>query len=712
MPVSPEGIDSWVENAESTPPTFGGSVFNSFARAATTVPALIVEKAQEHGLPVSDRAMHWKNIYDHVTAEDQKESELISSGQMIGRKVGAFIPNIIGSALDPVSVATGYVGGVATGFAVRALVPSLIARATLRQGLIAELGSKAAQRAIPRTISEFVAAGAHGSGALAAYSVPGAGLTAENGVEFAKEVGANGAMGFGLGVLGYGMGVLWHSFRPKAGKTPQPGTPEVPEHLATLDKALAEGKISKQEHELMKDYLTNPDDPTLPKRFSEIMLKRGHQINSATYQAYFEMLSEQDLNNLKNTFPTELANHELATDKNALSETMLHSRLDEMRQEPTKVNGLIGAIDEIDHKLKDVVAIRAKADEVVDRAISETSERMPFDQQDLREISEKVEDHGFTTIKKEGFSAQDELIHIKQRLLGGNPDTYYRGYGWIGEGEGHAKMTDSTFGRGYWITPELEHAKHYGRKFEVIRGRFNLYDVRNGKDKELNKIHRKLILMDRPKPGKKESWGHKRLFDKLHKLAKKKGYEGFQRENQIMLFEKPEKAVKKYVGQHQLKKDFHRTDEYKRLTELANHWPQAKALLDRVHLENDIERQEAFRDVAQAFVDVLNSNIDKFADPVRVNNYLRERIEQLSSQSGERSYNGKVIPISEIERTVKEARKIPVDENQVLNDYEETIKASGSDSTLADFSEARERYDQFKASESSLEEMIDCFGRR
>lgn len=702
-------LERFAQAAESKPPTFGGSVFNSFKEAATAVPALIVTKALEAGLPVSERAQHWKSIYDRVQQENQREESLISVGQMRVRKVASFIPSLIGGLLDPISAATGYAGGAATSAAIRTIAPTAITRATIRQGLIAELGTKAAIEAVPRTIGEVAIAGTHGGGVMAGYSVPGAYFGTDNAKDMAKEIGANTAMGIGFGVVGYGMGVLWHGLFPKQGKTPQPHDSAA---LQKLNDAFGAGHIQQNEYELMRDYLTNPDDPSIPKRFSETMLKRGHEINSSTYQAYFGMLTDSDMANLKNIFPHELANHELATDKNALSDFVLHNRLDEMRNEPTKVNGLIGVVDEIEHRLKNVESIRAKADEVVNKAIEEIPERMPFDQQDLKEISEKVQDHGFTLLEKEGLSPQDELIHVKQKLLGGNPDIYYRGYGWLGEGEGHAQMSDHTFGKGYWITPELEHAKHYGRKFEVVKGRFNLYDVRKGKDKELNSIHRKLIFMDRPKLGKKESFNHKRLINKLHKLARKKGYDGFQRENQIMLFEKPEKSVKKYVGQYQLKRDFQQTKEYQRLIELADHWPQAKVLLDRVNLEHNIERQEAFRDVAKAFIDVLNSNIDKFANPDRVNNYLKERIGQLTTESGEQSYAGKVIPLSEIESSVKEARKIPVNEDEILEDYANMVKDSGSESVMTDYSEARERYEQFRSNEKALEEMINCFGSK
>ena len=377
MMASGDALDKFAENAESTPPTFGGSVFNSFKGAFQGVTELGIQKGY---IARSADTLSFEQSYNQIQFENQKEEELLSSGQMNVRKVASFIPNLIGGLLDPISAATGYVGGAATGAAIRTVAPRLAERAAMRSALVAELGTQAAKEAVPRTVGEVAVAGAHGGGTLAAYSVPGAYFGTDNKWDMAKEIGANGAMGIGFGVVGYGMGALWHAYFPRKGKTPIAGTPEAPENLTKLNAAYEAGKVPKAEYELMRDYLSNPDDPTLRKRFSETMLSRGHEINSSTYQAYFKMLTEDDMHNLKNMFPTELANHELTNDKNALSEFTLHNRLDELRNEPHKVNGLIGAIDEIDHKLKNVAETRAKADAVVERAINDLPERMPFHQ--------------------------------------------------------------------------------------------------------------------------------------------------------------------------------------------------------------------------------------------------------------------------------------------------------------------------------------------
>ena len=622
-------LDRFAQSAESTPPTFGGSVFNSAKEAFLAVPALVVSKAEKIGTPVSPWLQSWKSTYDRIQIENQRESELLTSGQMAVRKVASAIPNLIGAALDPVSAATGYIGGATVGIAAEAIAPQVAKRAA-RQALIAELGTKAGTEAIPRTIGEVAAAGAHGAGTMAGFSVPHAYFGTDNAKDMAVEIGANGAMGIVMGPIGYGMGVLWHGLFPKAGKTPLPGTPEVPGHIADLDAAFHAGQVSKPEYELMRDYLTNPNDPSLQKRFSEVLLKRGHEINSATYQAYFKMIDDEGMANLKNIFPTELANHELATDKDALSKFTLHTNLDRLRENPELVDGLRGFVDAADHGLE--------------------QRRKTF-----REIDQKLNEHFEKSINENMMFSQSELLKYMEK---------------VGFEESHIKNLPIEM-------PEIlnKHAK-IQTKINQLKEKIRVSGKNKQVERRVRELEASLPKIHTPK---------EELFHIKEKLLSDKAF--------------PRNASM--------------TKLYNRLSELSEVWHQAKLLKDHIDMSHEfIDRQEAFRDVAKAFIDVLNSNIDRFANPERVNNYLRERIGQITSNSGEQRFSGAIIPLSEIERSVKEARKIPANEDEILADYEQSVKDSGSQSTIDGFSEAKERYEQFRENEKAFADMIDCFRRK
>ncbi len=555
--VEPDHVRRFYENADATPPSFGGSVFNSFKESALGGLAAIATIGEGGGVG----SQEVQDAYLKVQIENQREDELTTTGQMGARKVASTIPSILGMVLDPISMATGFVGGAATRGAIKYAAPKVIEKTAARRALESEIGTKAATEALPRTLGEIGVAGAEGAGTMAGFSIPTAILhnyeQDTRHINFgglATEVLTNGAMGIGFGVLGYGAGVLWKSWFPKESRIPTPGTAEIPNQLKMLENKFQAGEIPKHEYELMRDYMTNPHDTTLNKRFADVMLGRGHDINTANYRAYFEMINNEDMHNLKTILPFELNNHELATDKNALSQFTLHNRLDEIREKPELVNGLHGYVNEADYKLAH------KADK-------------------LKEADKILDNHIFKELTK---NEKKELKHL--------------------------------------------------RKF--------------------------------------------------------------------------------FLGEKGLPREFKKTKEYNKLRDMSERLHNAKSLLDRINLEHEYERQEAFRDVAKAFIDVLNSNIDKFANSNRVDAYLKERIAQSTAEGGERRFDGKTVSISEIGKRIKEQRKLPSDAEVLLNEFQQHIDSVNAPELKSDFNAVRSRYEQFKDNEKALSDMIDCFGRK
>jgi hypothetical protein len=140
-----------------------------------------------------------------------------------------------------------------------------------------------------------------------------------------------------------------------------------------------------------------------------------------------------------------------------------------------------------------------------------------------------------------------------------------------------------------------------------------------------------------------EGVAHKlKLARKIDLILSKKGarYEQWYKEGLHTKLKEELKAVKlltpaeelahlreMLMPEGKLVSDFKNKKAYHRLEELSQLWSNAKDLLSRVHMEQEYEKQRAFNEVLKKFVDVVDSNAARFADPSRVTRYLQKRVE-------------------------------------------------------------------------------------
>jgi len=739
--LNPEGVNGFVQAANATPPSIGGSMFNSFIENEYGVIASATEKRLlKPGPTLND----FVNVYNQIQFQNQKEQELTTPGQMAVRKGLSLIPAMIGMGLDPISLPFGVGAGKVAEMAIGALAPRMAAKQAARKALVAELGSKAAVESIPRTAGEIVAAGTHGAGGMLGYSLPSSFVNAWDAdtrtldnKEFAKEMFFNGTMGVGFGVAGYGFGVLWSRVFGREGAIPVSGRPETPDALARIRQKYEGGEIGKPEFEMLHGFLTDPKDPKITEQFKKFLKENGNKVDTFDNKALFTMLTAEDLDNLKGTFANELNNSEIMSDKAALSQFTLHDRLDEMRSNPDEINGLKGSIALMNERLSHREERTRTLDEQLDKSLHEgLEERMPLDQQHIYDtIKQKEgEQHPFTVpghvekLMRAGeneyvqlLTPKEELTYIRERLLGKNAEVYrgtsentfgYKSLEEAGTSEEALMRPDFEFGKGYWYADTLEHAKSYGKRIEKSKGRFRVFDVDKNHNPELTRMYREIHNIEPMKLlGTKEGLEKVEAFRNAVKNA---GYEGIRRfgvvgkdsgRYETMFFEKP-----KFTSNTPLRKNFQNTRAYKRLVELSEVWHNAKSLLDRIHLEHTYERQEAFRDVAQAFVDALNANIDRFANQDRVNNYLKERIDQLTRFDGESSYSGKELTEKDTKKILDREKNLPADADESLNELTEEVNQEKAAENIKDnFNFAAERYNQFKDNEDPLADMVNCY---
>lgn len=438
----------------------------------------------------------------------------------------------------------------------------------------------------------------------------------------AREMGEMGAFGIAIGSIPFALGVLRGKVNRALGK-------DITEDVkqSTLDEALDKGHITKQEHSWYSDYLEHKNNPSdiettekLKSRASEIINQNGHSANTVTNEAKFEMLTPDDVTNLQGVVGDQLSGNVPDEYKKALSDFVIHGRLDFMRQTPQGLDGVRGYVDHINEKLSRKPEKIAEADSILDRhMLKSVKENMPFSQKEI-----------FKHMKKAGF----ESSHVK-----------------------HLPMTIP----------------------ENMATRLRLME-KIDKFKEKIKKEKRRGLAENKQTLRRIS----ELEGKLPKILTPK-------EELIQL--------KQDLLGKGLKKNFEHSTSYHRLLDLAHVWHNGRTLIDRVHLEHEYKRQEAFRDLAHQTLKIADSDMPRLAKPENVMDYLSKRIE------GELS---KLESISEVKRVLDDHEDVPADADSVLDAQAQEIKNSKANDAKKEFTDSTDRFKEFKDSENIFKNLISC----
>ena len=142
-----------------------------------------------------------------------------------------------------------------------------------------------------------------------------------------------------------------------------------------------------------------------------------------------------------------------------------------------------------------------------------------------------------------------------------------------------------------------------------------------------------------------------------------------------------------------------RSVAYQRLLDLSNVWHNARTLLDRVHLEHEYNRQEAYKTVASHVVNVSDSNLPALAKPENVMDYLKARIEAKIKKTED---------ISDVKADLKRYEDIPADSESVLKSQEESVKKTSAENARAEFDDTFKKYKDFKSSPNIFKNLISC----
>lgn len=175
-----------------------------------------------------------------------------------------------------------------------------------------------------------------------------------------------------------------------------------------------------------------------------------------------------------------------------------------------------------------------------------------------------------------------------------------------------------------------------------------------------------------------------------------------------------------FLSEKGLPENYKGSHEYHRLVDLANASPRAEALLHHVKLKNEYDTQNAYKDFIKYMNTILESNVDKYADPNKVVDYLTNRAEMVGNYpTKEPKVEGDFIDNLKTGRRetsdVETRDKLRSYEERDLNQSEEIMKANqitidqADDKDLSNlYKESLKRFNQFNENKDTLSQVISC----
>jgi cell division protein FtsB len=694
-------------------PTVGQSVFDNMAMGfATTFIAANMLSGHYAGQPEGQA------ISDSLEALQMENN---TPGMSTSQWLTAQGSNMLGMGLNPATWFLGEAGGAigkgvskGVGLAAESAEGGLMtsASAMFRKPLSEMVGKKVGQY-VPSTIGKELAEkpltlGLMGEKAASTFGTfAGAGVPqaiAENykadtdhiawgGV--ARDMGEMGAFGIAIGSIPFGWGVLRGKINRGLGRDPTEAVA-----ASDIDAALEKGHITKDEHAWYMDYLEHQKNPgdtkvaeDLKQRASDIINTNGHRANTVSNEAMFEMLSPEDMQNLQGVIADQVSGGVPEEYNKALSDFVIHNRMDTIREKPEMLDGVRGYVDFINQKLENKNPKLAEADKILDDHLEKgINENLPFSQKQL-----------FKHMRQAGF----EESHVKQ-LPVTIPDAIAKRLK-INENVAVLEKENSTLrrkndqARNPKYTDEI---KDNSKRISVLKRNMRDYLAKMNRSEEAHgdvkdweariasyeaknvELHAKDKLI---KSGKRY----------LEKIAKNEAkIEKLKSSAPKLLTPKEElRQLRQDLLAGREPNDVERTPAYHRLVDLAHVWHNARTLLDRVHLEHEYKRQEAFRDLAHQTLKIADSDQTRIAKPENVVDYLKRRIE------GSRNT---VESLPEVTAAVQESQRVPTDADAILDEQSRQIEKSEAKEAREEFDTSAAKVKEFKQSENIFKNTILC----
>jgi len=323
--------------------------------------------------------------------------------QGLGQKASNWIAGMAGSILNPISLA----GGEAVALGSKVVTPAITAftgkylpsqaTALLSRPLGEIVGSRAPNFITKETVGSISGKAVSGFAMGTAFSLPGEVANTYNPTtdSFNWQHGIKASAvdgGFGLLLMSapYLGGILWGKyFRGAADHTkmPEPGAPTPEFNESHIDDAVSKKSLSPQEGQWFKDYFfKNDTNENLAKRATEMLIKDGHPVDSATNQVLFKILHPDDVRNMQSGVADSLASSEMPENMKSLVKDYIgHNSVDRLRGYPTAItDGLRGVTNFVRKRLAKVPEEFVEFHKIMRRLLPERlKEKNPFSQMRL-----------------------------------------------------------------------------------------------------------------------------------------------------------------------------------------------------------------------------------------------------------------------------------------------------------------------------------------
>jgi hypothetical protein len=172
----------------------------------------------------------------------------------------------------------------------------------------------------------------------------------------------------------------------------------------------------------------------------------------------------------------------------------------------------------------------------------------------------------------------------------------------------------------------------------------------------------------------------------------------------------PEQEIRslkeKLFPKGKLSKKFKNSKAYNRLDELAQVWPNAQVLLDRINMEAINAKQQGLNEILKKFTDMVDNNSQALADPELVKRYLHSRLEKAVPFAKEFEKEGIKIEPATVE--TKGLEEVTKSESLFNEESKQTVQSSELEFAKNDFEGSEKRFKQFKENEEALNELIKC----
>lgn len=628
---------------ELTQPSTAESMVSSFKADYMTpfllIPGMEKQKRQE----LMDRVQSLR-----LEADGRGQEGTQGWGQWSGNKLAG----LAGSILNPLSLLTGEVAGVAA----KAVLPRVAAftgaylpsagTALLSRSVGDIVGGAAPNFVAKETLGSLGQKAVSGFAMGTGFALPGEvantydpttdSFNWQKGIKASFE---DGGVGLALMSAPYLGGILWGKFfRGAADHTKMPLPGEKPDFTpGHVDEAVAKGSMTKDEGEWFKDYFFKGDsNENLGKRASELLVKDGHPADVADNRVMFKILKPDDVDNMQSAVADQLAATHIPEDMKPMIQNFIsRNSMDEARKAPAgTTDGLQGVVNFVRKRLAKAPEEMVNFHKIMRRLLPENlREENPFSQAKL-----------YRGMKKEGRTGLNVPEHVERRLA--QEDKISR-----------LKQRVNDYQR--------EHRK-------------------SGKPKYLKMIANNEARINE-------------LNDKLQPL--------------LSHSDEMKHLRSKLLPEGKVADNFKGMKEYGRLLDLTRVRNDARKLMHEVNLKHEYEIHDAYATVLDTISKVMKSEFGRLANPEDVNNYMLERIQGRVPEFKRLEISDVKADVKIAKDKITKAMdetKSPEGREEAVKTFDEEMKKTEAREVMDEYKEVKAQYDEFKDNESVFSNLVKC----